>query len=93
MTTEVWKYPLRVTDHIDVPMPKDALPLFVAVQHGSPMLWCRVQPDAPMVVRRFRIAGTGHTLDDTVEHYVGSFMLAGGGLVFHVFEERAWSDR
>ena len=86
----VWKFPLGpLNDLIDVAMPVGAEIVFVGVQHGEPMLWARVQVEAPLETRRFRVAGTGHVLADEVGPHVGSFMLHDGAIVVHVFEDSA----
>ena len=82
----VWKYPVKVDDRFSVEMPKGAEVLHVDLQRGGVFMWARVDPAAPPEIRSFRLAGTGHELAGDVGRHVGSFMLAGGGLVFHVFE-------
>ena len=67
-------------------MPHDAEPLCVQVQQGNVQLWARVNDDSATTLRHFRIAGTGHELGSNVGRYIGTFQLAGGSLVFHVFE-------
>lgn len=80
----VYKYQLNIDDHIIVDMPAGAELLFVSTQYGVPCLWARVDTTAPMVRRNLRIAGTGHSNAGGI--YVGTFMLHGGALVFHVFD-------
>lgn len=50
------------------------------------MLWALVDPQADTTVRRFAVHGTGHPGVDATGTYVGTYQLAGGQLVFHVFE-------
>lgn len=85
----VYKYLLPVDDWVNVTMPAGAEPLFVEVQHGIPCLWARVTIGNPPEVHHFRIARTGHDLGSNVGRHVGSFMLDGGDLVFHVFADRS----
>jgi hypothetical protein len=86
----VWKYPVTIGDEFTLEMPLAAKVLTVQVQHGAPYLWALVDPanvDA-MRTRRFRLAGTGHPIEDTDGlKYVGTFQMFGGSLVWHVFEE------
>jgi len=82
----VWKFEFAVQDEIAIDMPAGAIALTVALQFGSPCLWALVDPAAPLVRRRFRLAGTGHPPGPEVGNYVGSFQLSGGHLVFHLFE-------
>ena len=83
--TMVWKFPLPMKDIAEIEMPIGAEVLYVGTQGQGAFLWARANPDAPRKTRRFRVAGTGHTLG-TVGTYIGSFMLLDGALVFHVFE-------
>jgi hypothetical protein len=85
--SRVYKFPLTLGDWASVPMPGGADVLCVQVQNGEPFLWARITVGSPPIVRHFRIAGTGHDLGSNVGRYIGTFQLAGGGLVFHVFEE------
>lgn len=82
---QVWKFPLLVQDEVTIEMPKGAELLEVDVQNGQPQLWALVNPAAKTALRHFRVAGTGHPITGRVSH-VGSFILRGGTLVFHVFE-------
>lgn len=83
----IYKYPLTVTGHNALRMPKGAEVLTVQMQHGVPCLWVLVDTDAPECERVLRIYGTGHPIsDDENALYVGTFQLSGGAFVFHVFE-------
>jgi hypothetical protein len=90
MNGSVWKYPLAVTDEDDfkIEMKKGAQILHLDTQQGMPCLWALVDPNAPVEGRYFHIAGTGHPIEgyEFMKH-IGSFMLYGGSLVFHVFEQ------
>jgi hypothetical protein len=52
------------------------------------MVWALVYPDAPKVLRRLRVYGTGQPceLTEQHEHYVGTVHL--GVFVWHVFDGR-----
>ena len=82
----IWKFPFEVTDSIEIEMATGAEILHVDVQAGQPCLWARVDNNRCKEIRRFRVAGTGHPLDDERLAHIGSFFLAGGTLVFHLFE-------
>ena len=91
----IWKYPLPFPqDMAEIMMPYDAQVLCVQLQSGSPCLWVRVNAEQQAVcMKRFRIMGTGHPLRlepfARFRHdYVGTFQLAGGDFIFHVFELR-----
>lgn len=93
----IWKYELRVTDVQKVEMPSGAQLLHVAGQEVSeyrpgmawhevvPMLWAKVDPDAPMTQRLIGIVGTGNPAPDDDEGvYVGTAIC--GALVWHVYD-------
>lgn len=82
----VYKYEVPVDDVIVIKMPEGAEILHFEAQYGMPCIWARVDPDAPMEKRCFRFAGTGHPLGDNVGKHVGSCMMRGGALVWHLFE-------
>lgn len=83
----VYKFPLPIDDIVIVQLPKYAKPLYVNEQNGVPCLWCLVDPDNPLELRRFRFAGTGHPIkDEDCGKYVGSFYMKSGALVFHIFD-------
>jgi len=89
MKKTIWKYMLKVDDAQIIAMPANAHILTVQVQFGDPCLWALVSPQMPLEGRRILIAGTGHEREDIngLTNYIGSFQLAGGALVFHVFED------
>lgn len=81
----VFKYPLTWTDYISLYLPTGAEVLTCGVQFGEPVLWALIDEDEEVqVLRTFRIAGTGHEIDEDVLDYVG--MLKIEALIFHVFE-------
>ena len=86
----VYEFPLGFAHggEIDIVMPRGAELLHVAEQHGTPCIWALVRTGtSDAQTRRFRIAGTGHPIpDDRIHRHVGSFLMEGGALVFHVFE-------
>ena len=92
----VFKYPLRIEDEGTVVMPEGARLLHVAVQEGSEpgpsdlQLWAEVEPERPSQERTVRIFGTGHAMPEDVPlHHVGTVQMAGGRLVWHVYEQRS----
>ena len=83
----VWKFPLGFADYTLVDMPRGAVLLFAAMQEDRLCLWALVDTDAPTKPRSFRIAGTGHPIrDEDAPRWVGTVMLHGANLIFHVFE-------
>ena len=84
----VWKFPVPFPgpDVFEIEMPQHAEVLTVQVQHGELQMWAYCNPSFALVPRHFRIAGTGHPITDEIQKYVSTFQIAGGILVFHVFE-------
>lgn len=86
MAATIWKFPLApMANEVRVPMPKGAVILTAAAINDDPFVWAIVDPDAPIIERELSIRGTGHDLG-TVGGYIGTFVLYGGSLVFHVFD-------
>lgn len=86
----IWKFTLPSMSGAMVEMPKDAAVLCVQAQQDVPMIWADVDTDAPKIKRRFWTYGTGHEIPpgNVPMHYVGTFQLSGGALVFHVYTDR-----
>lgn len=84
----VYKYVIPVVDEFTILMPKGAEILHVATQGAEGHLWARVDPSNVPEQRYFKLRGTGHEVDTGCQH-VGTFMLHGGALVFHLFEARS----
>lgn len=83
----IHKYPLRVMDTQEIPMPFGAEILCVQVQHGTPCLWAMVFAENRLEPRTIEAFGTGHEMPpNTHRKYIGTFQMNGGALVFHVFE-------
>lgn len=91
----IWKYPVG-TDYFSVRMPGGARVLSVDVQDGAVFMWALVDPDDFEEAREFVTFGPAHPLPDDAEDFdfIGTFLLHGGGLVFHLFEvTRDWLPR
>lgn len=84
----VYKYEVPLTDDFAIDMPCGARILSVQVQNGEPVLWALVDPEARELRRHFRLAGTGHMIDQAPADllFIGTMQLRGGALVFHLFE-------
>ena len=65
---------------------KGAIFLSMQVQRGIPCLWFLVDPKAHQEQRSFEIYGTGWDMPEKPGEYRGTYQLANGTLVFHVFE-------
>ncbi len=85
---KVYKYELEVKDDQAVLMPEYAKVLTFAVQRGKPCIWALVDPERSVETRTFRMVGTGHPIEGYPYNldYIGTVQLAGGDLIFHLFE-------
>ena len=86
MVKAVWKYPFPVMDRFTLNMPFGAEVLSTAAQGDIPCLWARVDPEAPLVFRKFVLVGTGPARSDLGGRFIGTFQLMGGTLIYHLFE-------
>lgn len=81
----VYKYPLDLKEYNDIEMPWGAKILSFQVQEGIPCIWALVDATHTKVNRRFRVAGTGHNIDDNIKEFIGTIQMP-NGLVWHLFE-------
>lgn len=82
----IWKYPVPINDYFELEMPQGAEILTVQMQYNEPQLWALVDKMAPRETRSFRLAGTGHPIDDPRLDYIGTVQMMEGQLVWHIFE-------
>lgn len=80
----IWKFHFGIADYQLINMPIGAKPLAVQLKTGIPCLWCLVESENEQIPYTLLVRGTGHPVDPGVE-YIGSFQMAGGALVWHVF--------
>jgi hypothetical protein len=89
----VFKYAFAIEDEFELELPADAQILRVAVQNSQPCIWALVDDKAVKVKRRFRLAGTGHPIEDFDRlTHVATFFMASGRLVWHLFEDRPGTE-
>lgn len=83
----IYKYPLAVTDHQVIQLPKGAKLLSVQTQNDYLCLWALVDPSQDAEPRHIAIVGPGHVLTaiDALT-YIGTAQHFDGKLVWHVFE-------
>ena len=83
----IYKYPIEITDHQVIEIPKSAKLLSVQVQYGYPCIWAMVDTNWPIMKRHITIAGTGHDLSSRLMgKFIGTIQLSDGELIFHVFD-------
>ena len=86
----IYKYVLHLpnldeNDTLSIDMPRGAKSLHVAEQAGQLCLWALVNPaEKAAVPVRLAVHGTGHLFNHSGDH-LGTALLQGGRLVFHVF--------
>lgn len=85
---KIYKYPLEVTDTQFIELPLGAEILTAQMQGNQLCLWAMVNssPDAIKKNRCIEIIGTGYPVPTGDLKYISTFQIAGGGLIFHVFE-------
>ena len=83
----IWKFPLK-GPRCSIEMPEGATVLTVQAQFEEPMIWAEVDPAAKKIKRKFLSVPTGAAFDHDGAHYVGTFQIRGGALVFHVYTDR-----
>jgi hypothetical protein len=86
---KVYKYEIEIKDIFEIEMPSRAKILKVETQYNKPCMWVLVNPDHELVVRKFRFAGTGHSIEGSnINEYnhISTFQMQDGALIFHIFE-------
>jgi len=85
----IWKFVLNPND-LKLRIPAGAKILTAREQGDAVCIWAEVNPTAEPEERMFEVFGTGHDMpfEPSVERtYIGTAMLNGGALVFHVYEK------
>jgi len=82
----IWKYSIPITDHFEIDMPKGATILYFGVQNDTPQIWVLIDSSATTEKRKFRLAGTGHPIEEVELKYVGTVLMLADRLVWHLFE-------
>lgn len=85
----IWKFPMTVADEQEIALPYGFELLSVQTQRETPCLWALVDPEnTEEELLLVCMYGTGHTITRTTGAFLGTFQIANGSLVFHVFTER-----
>lgn len=85
----IYKYPFLLADEVDLQLPKGARILHVAQQpmaSGDLQLWAHVDRRQSLVTRKLRVYGTGFDMPGDAGKYVGTVLVNGGALVWHVYD-------
>lgn len=84
----IWKYTI-IPKHFKHNIPSGGKVLSVGEQFGEICIWVEVDPENQTEEREFKAYGTGHPIFDATEfkrEFLGTVMLEGGALIFHVYE-------
>lgn len=86
---KIFKYTLELIGTQIIRMPVDAIILTVQIQNGKPCLWAMIDDRLP-ADKAYKIDtyGTGHNVSNESGAYIGTYQLAEGALVFHVFGKK-----
>jgi hypothetical protein len=73
----VQKFPLNVSDRMELEMPLGAQLLHLAIVKARPCLWALVDENRPRVLRRFRLTATSEPIPDHLPDwkFVGSVLV------------------
>lgn len=82
--TEIWKFPLRITDVQTVSMPHDAVVLTAQFQRGVLCLWAIVDSTIVLQPQQVWIIGTGQPCPDLFDKFHVA-TVQDGDLVWHIF--------
>jgi hypothetical protein len=95
MSRVIWKFPVTTQTVGDDGSCKIAAPTgaefySVEIQHGRPVLYAIVDPEATIVTHTVYIFFTGETVPDDIlrKKFLGTLMVENGMLVMHF-----WADR
>lgn len=83
MISKIFKYPMMTATET-FNLPEGAEILHVGQQAGGPVLWAKVDPEANLQERTFKVVMTGEPFDSLGLEHLGTVMI--GPLVVHVFE-------
>ncbi len=82
----IWKYEIPNDGEFELEAPRFLRIVHVETQGVVPCFWAIVRPSHPPVLHRFRTVATGEPFAVvTFDTYVGTFLLQGGALVYHLF--------
>ena len=85
--TTIYRFDVPILDDFTLGLPEFAKVLCVGERGGTGHMWVMLDPEQKKVTRKFRVIGTGHPIPDAPDlSYIGTFFMANGRLVWHVFE-------
>ena len=85
-----WEIPVETMGEFTLDIPEGAQFLTCQVQCKEPVVWAAVNPNAVKKTFNCRVIGTGIPFDRLDGWaYIGTFQLAGGGFIGHLFIQGA----
>lgn len=84
--TTIWKTVLASSGVKQIMVPAGSEMLCAREQFEHICVWYRCKPTAPFEPRSLAVVATGEPSPDADGRYLGTAILQGGNLVFHVFE-------
>ena len=86
----IWKITLNMTDVQSIEVPIGSKFLYVGANEDGEQfdhinVWFLCDPSSPKEKRIVTIRGTGHPASSDDGDYIGTAVMLGGKLVFHVF--------
>ena len=82
--TRIWKYTITPSV-LFYSMPEGAKILAAKEQDNEVCIWVEVDHNRPIEMRKIMIYGTGHSIPQEPQEYVGTAHLHNGALVLHVY--------
>ena len=83
---KIFKYSVDYSDTFDLDLPKHWVFLHVDTQGDEPFMWLLVDPEDEVERHTFYVRSTGQPFTGQEGDYLGTFLLANGTLVFHLFD-------
>lgn len=87
MGLTIWKARLSIVPNTSIMVPAEAEFLSAHTQYEEICVWFRCNPSNPLEPRNIAIVPTGGPCPETGK-FLGTVLLHGGSLVFHVFSEK-----
>ena len=85
----VWKQDITEDARQSYEWPQGAEIVHAEMQNGRPRVWFLCDPDAPKEARNFHLVPTGGPIENPHLTHRASFLLFGGQIVAHLFEDTA----
>lgn len=83
---KIFKYRIENIDQQEIEIPEGGKILTVQKQHEMAFIWVLVDPENKPEKRVFVVVGTGSSFNRYGYDYIGTYQMADGALVWHLFE-------